>query len=433
VSRPDLLPPVLTILRRSAGTAPGLLFLAPSSGPGRRGAMIVDDAGELVWFHPTRHETVMNFRAAIFRGEPVLTWWEGKTEHGLGIGEHVVFDRFYRELARFPAGDGAGVDLHELVLTPTGTALITAYDIPVVNRSSVGHPRGRVIEGIVQELEVPSARVLFEWRSLDHVALTESYTKVGPVFDYFHVNAVDLASDGNLLVSARNTWAVYKIDHDNGKVIWRLGGKRSDFMMGPGTRFAWQHDARHHGTDVVSVFDNADAPQVEPQSRGLVLSLDLKRMHANLVRAYAHRPRMLAHALGSVQIQPNGNVLVGWGTEPFYTEYSADGTVTLDARLPHGGENYRTLRFPWSATPAEPPRLAASGQMLYASWNGATGVHSWQVLVGPSPDGLHAVATVPRTGFETAVSLPSGSYGYAAAVALDRSGKQLGRSGPLRL
>jgi len=395
--------------------------------------MIVDDAGELVWFHPAMHETVMNLRAAIFHGEPVLTWWEGKTKHGLGVGEHVVFDRHYRELARFPAGDRAGADLHELVLTPGGTALITAYDVPIVDRSSVGHPRGRVVEGIVQELEVPSARVLFEWRSLDHVALTESYTKVGPVFDYFHVNSVDLGSDGNLLVSARNTWAVYKIDRDSGKVLWRLGGKRSDFTIGPGARFAWQHDARHHGTRFVSVFDNADAPQEQPQSRGLVLALDLKRMHAGLARSYVHRPRMLAHALGSVQVQTNGNVLVGWGTEPFYTEYGAGGEVILDAKLPHGGENYRTLRFPWSATPSEPPRLAVSGRTLYVSWNGATGVHSWQVLAGSSPDGLSTVATVPRTGFETAVPLPSSSYRYAAAVALERSGRQLGRSAPVEL
>ncbi len=210
--------------------------------------MIVDDSGEPVWFHPTVPSTVMNLRAALYHGEPVLTWWEGKTKHGLGVGDHVIFDRYYRELARFPAGDGRGSDLHELILTPTGTALITAYDIPTVDRSSVGHGRGRVIEGIVQELEVPSARVLFEWRSLDHVALTESYSQVAPAFDYFHVNSVDLAADGNLLVSARNTWTVYKVDRGSGKVIWRLGGKKSDFAMGPGTRFSWQHDARSHGS-----------------------------------------------------------------------------------------------------------------------------------------------------------------------------------------
>jgi len=434
VSRPDLIPPKVEVVRRSTGTAPGLLFLGPSSGPGQRGALIIDDTGEPVWFKSTEPATVMNFRAAIYKGEPVLTWWEGKTQHGLGVGDHVILDRAYREIARFPAGGGLGADLHEFVLTPSGTALITAYDIPTVDRSSVGHSRGRVIEGIVQELEVPSARVLFEWRSLDHVALDESYSQVAPAFDYFHVNSVDLDSDGSLLVSARNTWTVYKVDHGSGKVIWRLGGKKSDFAMGPGTQFAWQHDARHHPAGVITIFDNADDPQVQPQSRALSLLLDEKRMTASLVESYTHRPELLAHAFGSVQTQPNGNVLVGWGTLPWFTEYTAAGAVLLDAKLPYGGQDYRTLRFPWSSTPSEPPRLAArssaAGHLLYASWNGATGVHSWQVLGGPSASQLTVQSTARRSGFETVLRLPPGSA-FAVVVALDASGAPLGRSAPL--
>ncbi len=438
VSRPDLVPPKIAVLHRAADTAPGLLFLGPSSGPGQRGALIVDDTGEPVWFHPTVPLTVMNLRAAIYHGEPVLTWWEGRTKHGLGVGDHVIFDRNYHELARFPPGDGRGSDLHELILTPTGTALITAYDIPTVDRSSVGHSRGRVIEGIVQELEVPSARVLFEWRSLEHVALTESYSQVAPAFDYFHVNSVGLAPDGNLLVSARNTWTVYKVDRGSGKVIWRLGGKKSDFAMGAGTRFSWQHDARSHGSgELVTLFDNADDPQEESQSRGLALALDETRMRATLVQQYLHHPPLLAHAFGSVQVQPNGNVLVGWATQPWLTEYTAGGAVLLDAKLPHGGQNYRALRFPWTSTPTDPPALAsrptASGDLLYVSWNGATEVSRWQAVAGNRQDDLTPRVTVARRGFETMLHLPSGAGKFAAAVALDATGKPIGRSAAIRL
>jgi hypothetical protein len=436
VSRPDLIPPTVTAVRGSGPVAPGLLFTAPSSGPGQRGALIVDDTGEPVWFHPTVPNTVMNLRAALYHGQPVLTWWEGKSKHGLGVGEHVVFDRSYREIARFPAGNDLESDLHEFVLTPSGTALVTAYDIPTVDRSSVGRRRGRVIEGVVQELEVPSARVLFEWRSLDHVQLTESYARVAPAFDYFHVNSIDVADDDSLLVSARNTWAVYKIDRGSGKVIWRLGGKKSDFAMGKGTRFAWQHDARRVGDGLITLFDNAAAPQVESQSRGLALALDEKRMRASLVRAYVHRPSLLAHALGSVQRQPNGNVLVGWGTEPYFTEYAAGGSVVLDMKLPRGGQNYRALRFPWSGAPAEPPRLAArpsgSGHVLYASWNGATDVRAWHVLAGSQAAGLTSRQTAPRRGFETTLHLAGGDA-FAAVVALDRAGRALGRSNAVSL
>ena len=435
VSRPDLVPPVVTVLRSAPGTAPGLLFLAPSSGPGQRGAMIVDAGGEPVWFRPSTPTTTMNFRAALFRSRPVLTWWEGKAEHGLGVGEHVIFDQSYREIARFPAGNGLESDLHEFIVTPEGTALVLAYDIPTVDRSSVGKRRGRVIEGVVQELEIPSARVLFEWRSLDHVALTESHAQVAPAFDYLHANSIDVDGDGDLLVSARNTWAVYKLDRRTGAVIWRLGGKRSDFAMGPGTRFAWQHDARGHPGGLLTLFDNAALPQVEPQSRGIALRLDLRRLRATLVRQYLHRPPQLAHALGSVQAQSNGNILVGWGTEPYFTEYTAGGAVLLDARLPRGGQNYRALRFPWHGTPAEPPRLAAGPAGtpgLFASWNGATGVVAWHLLAGPSAGALAPAGTSSRQGFETRLAQPTGAR-FAAAVALGPGSRQLARTSTIAL
>jgi Arylsulfotransferase (ASST) len=434
VSRPDLVPAVVTVLHRAPGIAPGYLFLAPSSGPGQRGAMIVDDAGELVWFRPTSPSTVMNLRVALYRGEPVLTWWEGVSEHGLGVGEHVIVDRHYREITRFPAGNGLQSDLHELIVTPQGTAFVTAYDIPTVDLSSVGHGRGRVIEGVVQEIDIPSAKVRFEWRSLDHVKVTESHAKVAPRFDYFHVNSIDIDSDGNLLVSARNTWAVYKIDRGTGRVLWRLGGKKSDFAMGKSTAFAWQHDARHHGNGdtLVTLFDNAAAPQVEPQSRGLALALDHKRKRATLVHAYVHNPSALAHALGSVQTQRNGNVLVGWGTQPYFTEYAADGTVLLDATLPRGGQNYRTLRFPWVGTPSQAPALVASAGGLFASWNGSTELASWLPLFGATEGGVAPGSAKPKQGFETTIEPPA-SARYAAVVALDRRGKQLARSATVAL
>jgi hypothetical protein len=436
VSRPDLQPPKIDVIRSTGGTAPGSLFLAPSSGPGQRGVLIVDDAGAPIWFHSTSPSTAMNFRAALYQGRPVLSWWEGKAVHGLGVGEHVVFDSSYREVARFPAGDGLGADLHELIMTPSGTALVAAWDIPKVDLSKVGGLRdGHAIEGVVQELEIPSARVLFEWRSLDHVAPSESYSKVNSArYDYFHLNAIDLDADGNLLVSARNTWCVYKVSRESGRILWRLGGKKSDFHIGPGAHFEWQHDARHHGQDdgTVTLYDNADAPQEESRSRGLALALDHKRKTATLAHQYVHDPTVLAHIFGSVQTQPNGNVLVGWGASPYFTEFGPDGVVLLDASLPHGGENYRTLRYAWQGTPAEPPRLAASGGRLYASWNGATGVAAWELQTGATPHGLERALTVHRHGFETELTPPA-SARYAAVTALDRGGKPLHTSATIAI
>jgi Arylsulfotransferase (ASST) len=429
-SRRDLRPPAVTIARRAGAVSPGLLFLAPSSGPGQRGVLLVDDMGEPVYFHPTTPGTAMNFRAGTYRGEPVLTWWEGKTEHGLGEGTHVILDSSYRVVDRVAAGNGLPSDLHEWQLTSHGTALATAWELETADLRSVGGPaRGKVIGGVAQELELPSGRVLFEWRSLDHVALNESHAGVAPHFDYFHINAIDVDADGNLLVSARNTWAVYKVERASGAVRWRLGGRKSDFAMGPGTQFAWQHDARHHYADDrwISIFDDGAAPPVHKQSRGIVLAVDEARRRATLERAFVHDPPVLAHALGSVQLLPNGNVLVGWGTAPWFTEYAADGEVLLDAQLPAGGENYRTLRFPWVGRPSLPPELAAAGGALWASWNGSTETAAWQLHAGARESALGIASTTPRRGFETQLALPPGTR-YAAVVALGAKGKPLGRS-----
>jgi hypothetical protein len=421
VSEPGLKPPKVRVLHRTAGTAPGLLFITPSSGPGQRGVLIVDETGEPVWFRHTPHVAATNLRAGLYKGEPVLSWWEGKTTHGLGDGDHVIVDRSYREIARFPAGGGKAADLHELILTPQGTALVTAWDL-----------RGSVVEGVVQELEIPSAKLVFEWRSLDHVPTSDTYAGVGPLFDYFHINSIDIHPSGDLLVSARNTWTVYRISRPDGKVVWRLGGKKSDFALGKGVHFAWQHDARALVSDVVSVFDNADSPQQEPQSRGLEIALDEKRRRATLVRAYTHHPPVLAHMFGSVQKQTNGNALVGWGASPLFTEYSSDGQVVFDATLPPGGQSYRALRFPWVGRPAGKPALSAKHGRLYASWNGTTETRAWRLLTGRSAGAVAASGTFPRRGFETAISAPRKAK-FAAVVALDASSRPLATSDTIRL
>jgi hypothetical protein len=437
-SRPDLRPPALTILRADR-TSDGYLFLSPNSGPGQRGLMILDRKGDVVYFHPTTPRTAMNFRTARYHGKPVLTWWEGKAESGLGQGTHVIMDESYREIARVPAGGGRQSDLHEFVITPRSTALVTSYEVRPANLSAVGGPvDGQVIGGIVQELALPSGRVLFEWRSLDHVQVEETHAAYrGHPLDYFHVNSIDLASDGNLIVSARNTWGVYKISRRSGNVIWRLGGKRSDFEMGRGTVFAWQHDARHHGSNLVSIFDDGAAPQVEPQSRVLMIRLDAENKRATLVRKFVHQPnRLVSQFMGNAQMLPNGHMVVGWGNEPYVTEFGPDGAILFDAKLPRGGQNYRAFRFDWSGKPTTRPAFVFPGgrqrRKAFASWNGATELVAWKLLAGTVRGALHPVLTKRHTGFETSLEVPP-KLRYAAAVALDRHGHELGRSQTIRV
>lgn len=441
-SRPDLRPPAIEVTKSARDVAPGYVFVVPDRGPGQYGPLILDDQGEPVWFRHAKDRLVRDFRAQSYRGRPVLTWWEGEVVGTRGIGEYVILDDSYREIARFEAGNGYEGDLHEFRITPRDTALITAYHRVRADLSSVGESRnGKVLEGVAQELDLESGEVLFEWRSLGHVGLEESY--VGPPenpgtdYDYFHINSVEVDHDGNFLVSARNTWAVYKIERDSGEVLWRLGGKKSDFEMEPGTETAYQHDARRREDGTVTIFDNGAAPEVHDESRGLVLDLDEAEMSATLSAEYTHpREKLLAGFLGNMQTLPNGNVFVGWGSEPYFSEFGPDGELLFDARLPPEYTSYRSYRLRWEGRPAGRPAAVAkrgSGDevTLYASWNGATEVAEWEALAGPATDRMKPVTSVPRDGFETGIPVDDEGP-YFAARARDGSGQVLGTSETVR-
>jgi len=443
-SRQDLSPPGVGVITPARDTAPGYVFVAPKmgpsqEGPSQNGPMIVDDRGRVVWFRPAQGDGVraMDFKVQRYRGEPVLTWYEG-VGTTYGRGEYVILDSSYREVTRVRAGNGYAGDHHEFLITPEGTALITIYSPVRWDLSSVGGPQdGVVLDGIAQEVDIASGEVLFEWHSLDHVGLDDSYRALpeeeGGTFDYFHINSIDVDSDDNLLVSSRTTFAVYKIDRRTGEVIWKLGGKRSSFEMGPGTWMRYQHDARRQTDGTITVFDNGGV-QKDDQSYGLVLEPDEDEMTVTLEREYANPSGRVAAVMGNVQLLPNGHAFIGWGSDPVFSEFGRKGELLFSARFPSKVNSYRAFRFPWSGKPDEDPAVAAeSGPAdeevtVYASWNGATEVAAWQTLAGPGPDRLRPVgASAPREGFETAITVGT-SEPYVGVQARDDSGRALGTS-----
>ena len=441
-SRPDLHPPDIRINASSPGATPGHIFVSPKKGPGddaptQDAPLIVDGKGEPVWFHPLRdaEADAFNFKVQTYKGEPVLTWWAGH-HTGYGQGEYVIADHHYRELKRVGAGNGYQGDHHEFVITPENTALITVYGKVAMDLSGVGGPvEGVVLDGIAQEVDIESGEVVFEWHSLDHVDLDESYYRPPPdlktSFDYFHVNSIDPHPEGYLTISARRTSTVYKVDRKTGEVVWRLGGKRSDFEMGYGTKTEWQHDARRHPDGTITIFDNGGVTRGVP-SRGIVIEVDEDAMRATLAGEYTRPHETLAATQGNVQVLPGGNVFVGWGSEPYFSEFGHDGALLFDASFPTAVESYRAFRFPWKGLPDDSPAVVAeSGPsddvMLYVSWNGATEVATWQLLAGPNRDELRPVGSAPRKGFETAITLKTDEP-YVGVKAKDSSGRVLGTS-----
>ena len=417
VSARDLEPPIVDVTTPAHGAAPGYIFLAPKKDLPQSGPLIVDNRGEPIWFDPSAAGAT-DFRVQQYKGRPVLTWWEGRSAPGYGFGHYVIADSSYQQIVTVHAGNGYAGDEHEFEITPQGNALITIY-----------HREGRILNSLLQEISISTGLVLFQWSARDHVPLSESYVKPEPgkPFDYFHINSVDQEPNGDLLVSARNTSAVYEISRSNGQVLWRLGGKKSDFAMGPGTVFHWQHDARRLAEGTISIFDDGAAPPLEKHSRAIVLRLDMSAHRATLARVYVHPAGLLAPHQGNAQVLPDGHVFVGYGGLPYFTEFSRDGKVLFDAHVSDKGDSYRAYRFQWVGRPATRPAIAYVGAKVYVSWNGSTQVASWRLLAGDDPRDLDAVGTTARSGFETVLEPPR-TERYVAAQALSATGGVLGTS-----
>ncbi len=453
-SEPLLLPPRIDVLR-GAGSLKGDVFLSPLPSPevhpgsnnaitikpvGPGGPMIIDSRGRLVWFKQLAPPTVAsNFRPQQYRGRPVLTWWQGRvTIAAYGLGDGVIADTRYRTIKTVSAGNGYQADIHEFKLTPDGDALFTVNSLVTVHLPGTAPgAQSLFLDSILQEVDVRTGLVVWEWHGLGHIPIADSYatTKTSPYFDAYHFNSIQQLAGNRVLASARDTCAVYEIDRAGGRIVWTLGGKASSFKMRRGSRFYFQHDAHLYGNRVTLFDDQGGPPFYGPSSRGLVLSLDLRHRTATVVKQYLRAENTLADSEGSLQNLAGGGKFVGFGSEPFFSAFSPTGAVTFDAKLPKDDGSYRAFTYSWSATPTTRPALAAKrsssgGTDLYASWNGATTVARWQVLAGHGAGALKPIVTAPDRGFETHIAVGSTATTFAVR-ALSSTGRILAESPPV--
>jgi hypothetical protein len=406
--------------------------------------MIFDEAGNVIWFNPLpAGDAATSLQVQQLDGKPVLTYWQGYIPpQGFGEGEEVILNSDYQIVGRVYAGNGLKADLHDFHITPQNdTAVLTVFEPIACNLSSDHGPaRGAVNDSIFQEIDLRTGLVRREWSSLDHVPLSDSYSVANTTsaewpFDYFHLNSIDPLASGKTLISARNTWALYELSSTTGQIVLRIGGKHSEVKLAGNAATAFQHDATMLENGTISVFDNGGVPNVHPQSRGLVLAIDPQTKTDTIVAEYEHAPAVSSGSQGNIQPLPGGDMFVGWGAAPYFSEYSASGQLLFDGHMHGSYESYRTYRFPWVGTPATAPAIAATtgptrpagAATVYASWNGATQVASWRVLAGTSPTRLAPVTTAADAGFETAIATP-GATPYVAVQALEASGAVIGTS-----
>jgi hypothetical protein len=366
-------PPPLTVLVHGK-VGHGDFFVSPFGDQSTyaNGPEILDQQGDVVWFQavPAGQEA-SDFRTQTYHGQPVLTWWQGTGLGGLASGTDYIYNSSYQQIATVKAGNGYSADGHEFQITPQNTALVLAYTTGTADLTSIGGPPNQtVIDGIVQEIDIPTGKVLFQWKASDHVPYSQSEqplpASASTPWDWFHINAVHLDTDGNLLIDARDTWTTYKVDRHSGAVIWQLGGKASSFKIqaAPGQTlnqagdlFAWQHDPEALGHGYYSVFDNESAGAGNTGqgstaelglSRAVVFKLDTQSHTATLVNAFNQPDGLTAPSQGDAQTTGDGNLLVGWGSLPYFSEFDQWGDLLFNAEFPAGVNSYRAYQLPWN-------------------------------------------------------------------------------------
>ena len=353
--------PPVTVLTKGADNGNGDIFLAPqSSGQYASGPEIVSITGTVLWFHPLPAGTfATDFRTQTYLGKPVLTWFQGG---GNGGGEDVIYNDRYQQIATVKPANGYLPDFHEFLITPWNTALILADTIGTANLTSLGlSAHQQVIDGVVQEIDIKTGKLLFQWDSAGHVPYSDSYGPLpqrGMPWDWFHINAVHLDTDGNLLISSRFTWTVYKVNLRTGAMMWQLGGKHSTFTIkaAPGQKldnageiFAFQHDPEALGGNVYTVFDDESDGQAEFSfSRAVTISLNLAAHTATLIKSVNQPEGLTAAATGNAQTTRNGDLFVSWGGLSYFSEFSPTGKLLFNAKLPDGVSTYRGYRLPWN-------------------------------------------------------------------------------------
>ena len=369
-------PPPVTILTSGGHVGRGDIFITPTGDTATyaNGPEILDRHGDVVWFHAIPPaQTAADFRAQTYRGQRVLTWWQGTGLGGLSSGTDYIYNDRFQQIATVNAGNGLSADGHEFLITPWNTALILAYTTATANLTSIGGPADQtVINGVVQEIDIRTGKVLFQWNSEDHVPFSQSEqplpASASTPWDWFHINAVHLDTDGNLLIDARDTWTTYEVSPRTGRIIWQLGGKASSFKLeaapgqvldDAGEIFAWQHDPEAIGHDLYTFFDNESSGTPElATSRAITVRIDPRSRVATLVASDDQPEGLVAASQGNAQTTPRGGLFVGWGALPYFSEFNRRGGLVFNAEFPAGVNTYRAYLLPWhsGAYGTEPAR-----------------------------------------------------------------------------
>ncbi|UMG92163.1 aryl-sulfate sulfotransferase [Nocardioides sp. TF02-7] len=260
----------------------------------------------------------------------------------------VELDEQLREVRTYRTVGLRNTDNHDSILRADGSRLLLAYEPD----DDTG-----LVDAAIQEVDA-DGDVVHTWDSGDHLDVAAE-TTASDAADYAHVNSIEVLPDGDVLASFRHLSAVLKIawsDHDGhqrGDVVWRLGGRLSDFefLDDPHGGPCAQHTATRLANGNLLVFDNGSVALganpsycVDPDDRGgptvdrpvtrvAEYELDEAAGTARLVWSYAD-PTRFSYFAGSSRRLAGGTTLVGWASDhtAIATEVAPDGTTVWELR-----------------------------------------------------------------------------------------------------
>ncbi|KAI1322490.1 ASST-domain-containing protein [Xylariaceae sp. FL0255] len=488
VTRPDLMSPKWNITYyQKEQLADGYWFTTPFRFiahhlddvkwvPCQMGPMIYDNDGELVWSGACQFNNRIMYDLIPIElgGRTVLKAIVMNSEfpvHDCGAGLYI--DQNYEMVHNFfIEKENNHVNIHDFnYIARENKTLITTRRPRRWQGTAVGLMEDLVWidSNGIRAYDMGSGNVTFDWRAEEHISLEESTMQpaysvallhnkthvpftnftANYLWDPWHINSVDENSDGNYLVSFRHLDTIMLIAGDDGRVLWRFGGKHDDYIHEGGFKFSRQHHARYIShtpeRDVISFMDNASGEQLidfQPPSnnysRGLIVELLRPRdqpKRARILHEYKRPDRKLADRRGSLQRLTNGNVLMAWTDAGYISEHTADDQVVMEAKFYNETRLgiYRAYKSTnWVGHPKQPPDVRAFGYgasgsqnsmtAIYVSWNGATEHRIWKFYSNGE-----FLGQTNRTGFETTF-VTDKPTGLVRAEAFDANGVYLGKS-----
>jgi hypothetical protein len=360
----DMMPPIQKNIY--SVPAPGYIFITPTSLNATdnhpTSLALLDSAGNYVFFLPDNGtENIAPF--TITRGLSNFDYQkDGLMTFGKRVSSQISYmtiDSTFNLVDSSVCEFGALVDPHEFLRTSSGETIHLCHETRTMDMSMYYTTSGAQYDtatsvkgNIIQHFDV-SGNLIFEWKTLDHFSIDDSYAYVfrdSTFFDHAHVNSIEIDADSNYLISSRFLHEVTKINKNTGQIIWRFGGKNNDFtFVGDTVPFSAQHDVRLIGNNSLLIFDNANHSSTDI-ARSVNYILDTVSFTATLNWEYKNPHGLSSRYQGSSRRLPGGNTVINWAaaipytTSELFSEVDPAGNVVMELDLPDQYISYRIVK-----------------------------------------------------------------------------------------